>query len=193
MATSERFGAVKTDIAKAKQYIRYSKGSGGGSISRSYFKETHCSVENAEIESRGLYCFEKLIRLAFIQSMKDDAVFGRQQEFIDYITGLNNNFEGPLVADWRVEQSAMRASNFMISFYNIYSYQWKKHGRSIDKSLPCFLSVLRDCLDFSYMKLNEKFDILPEEVKSNIDKAFFLTNDKIGKWYEEREAEISAA
>jgi hypothetical protein len=190
MSASERFGADNTELAKAKRYIR---STGKISIARSYFKETHCSVENAEIDSRGLYCFEKLIRMAFIKVMEDDAVFGRQDGFIEYITSLSINFEDPIISDWSPEQSSLRASDFMISFYNIYSYQWKRHGRPVARSLSNFLTVMRECLDFSYTRLSEKFDSLPESIKSNIDKAFFLTNSRIDEWYDEKTEELEAA
>jgi len=190
MGISERFGAVNPDLAKAKRYIR---SSGNGTIARSYFRETHCSVENAELDSRGLYCFEKVIRLAFIQIMKDDDVFGKQKDFIEYISGLNDNFDVSIVSDWRAEQCAARASDFMLSFYNIYSYQWKRHGRSVEKSLDNFLTIMRECLDFSYMRLLEKFDSLPDDIKANVDKAFFLTNSRIDEWHDAKVAELPAA
>ena len=178
------------ELADAKRYIRLS---GGGSIIRSYFKETHCAVENTEIDSKGLYCFEKLIRLAFIQSMTDDFVLGRQEGFIRYITGLNENFESPNVSDWRPEQSAARIADFILSFYNLYVYQWKKHGRLTEKSLAKFMEIARECLDFSYLNLTDKFENLPKDVKETVNKAFFLTNSRIDGWHEERTMEISAA
>ncbi|MHB8841645.1 MAG: hypothetical protein ACYC56_07635 [Candidatus Aquicultor sp.] len=177
------------ELADAKRYIKLS---GSGSIVRSYFKETHCSVENTEIDSKGLYCFEKLIRLAFIQSMKDDFVLGQQEGFITYITGLNENFESPNVSDWRPEQAAIRVADFILSFYNLYVYQWKKHGRLTEKSLAKFVEIAHECLDFSYLKLSDKFNNLPKDIKETVNKAFFLTNSRIDEWYEERTMEVSA-
>ncbi|MDI6815754.1 MAG: hypothetical protein QME41_00980 [Actinomycetota bacterium] len=190
MSSSEGFGVGDTDLAKAKRYIR---STGKVSIARSYFKETHCSVENAEIDSEGLYCFEKLIRMAFIAIMGEDAVLGRQDGFIEYIKGLSDSFESPIINDWSPEQSSRRAGDFMVSFYNIYSYQWKRHGRPIDKTLTSFLTIMRECLDYSYTRLSEKLDSLPVSIRNNIDKAFFLTNGIIDSWYDEKAGELEAA
>lgn len=181
---------TSAELAEAKRYIR---SSGSGVIIRSYFKETHCSVENTEIDSKGLYCFEKLIRLAFVQSMKDDFVLGQQEGFIAYIAGLSENFESPHVTDWRPEQSAVRIADFILSFYNLYLYQWKKHGRLADKSLARFMEIARECLDFGYIKLSDKFENLPKDIKDTVNKAFFLTNSRIDEWHEERTMEISPA
>lgn len=190
MSKSEGFGTGDIDLAEAKSYIRPT---GKVSIARSYFKETHCSVESAEIDSEGLYCFEKLIRMAFIAILGEDAVLGRQDGFMEYINGLSDNFDKPVVSDWSPEHSSSRAGDFMASFYNIYSYQWKRHGRPVDKSLICFMTIMRECLDYSYTRLSEKLDSLPTSIRSNIDKAFFLTNGIIDNWYDEKTGELEAA
>lgn len=190
MAREDKAKVTDAELAEAKRYIR---ASGSGTISRAYFKETHCSIENIELESTGLYCFEKLVRLAFIQSMRDDEILGSQEGFIGYLAGLSKDFEAPLVRDWRPDSSAARASDFMISFYNLYSYQWKIHGRPAEKSLHRFLEIMRDCLDFGYSRLSEKFKKLPEDVKDIVNKAFFLTNCRIDAWYEDKSVEIQAA
>jgi hypothetical protein len=177
------------ELAAAKNYIRTT---GNAFISRSYFKETH-EIENTEMESKGLYSLEQLIRIAFIQSMKDDFILGRQGGFINYIEGLTKDYEASLIENWSPEHSANRIYDFMMSFYNIYSFQWTRHGRVIDKTLQCFVEITRECLDFGYIKISEKFDSLPKEVKETINKAFFLINERIDVWHNERLLEISAA
>lgn len=189
MATSEKFESADLDLAKAKHYIRQS---GSNLTSRPYFKGIHCSVDNIEVDNRGLHRLEGMIRMAFVQMMREDALFGRQEGFIDYMIGLSKNFEESSLSDWQPEQSSARASEFMISFYTIYSHQWKRHGRSVGKSLASFLEIMRECLDLSYIRLSEKFDSLPGGSKNDVNKAFFLANSRIDDWYEEKVAEISA-
>jgi hypothetical protein len=186
MATSEWLGATDTDLDEAKRFIRVS---GNGRIARSYFRETQCSVEHAEINSKGMYCFEKLSRLAFIQAMQEDMVLGHQSGFIGYINSLSESFEVLLhISDWQPEESAKRICNFMISFYNIYSYQWKLHGRPVKKSLVRFLDIMRECLDFGYLELSDRFNTLPNGVKDVVNKTFFLANSRIDEWYEEKQS-----
>ncbi|MEW5706156.1 MAG: hypothetical protein AB1743_05090 [Actinomycetota bacterium] len=191
MASAEK----SVDLATAKRYIkgREIKGYEGCSIARAYFKETYFSAENAEIDSKGLYSFEKLIRLAFIQKMQDDPVLGQQKVFIDYVAGLCESFETPAVRDWRPEQSANRICDFMKSFYNMYVFQWKKCGHSAEDSLTSFLGLMYECLDFGYVELSGRFASLPQDIKDVINKVFFLVNNKIEEWYEERLVSISAA
>lgn len=186
----DKFKSVKPDLAAAKRYIR---ASGNCNVARSYFKDTRCSVENTEIESKGLYCLEKLARLAFIQAMQDDPVLGTQDSFVKYINGLIGDFEKVFINDWQPEKSAARIYDFMVSFYNLYSYQWKRHGRSIQESSKHFLEIMRGCLDYGYSRLDERFEALPEEIKSVVNKAFFLTNERIDEWYKGTSVEISAA
>jgi hypothetical protein len=177
------------DLAEAKSYIREN---GNAFISRSYFKETH-EIENTEIESKGLYCFEQLIRIAFIQFMKDDFILGRQDGFINYIEGLTEHFEASLIENWSTDHSVNRIFDFMISFFNIYGFQWKRHGRAQDKTLQRFLEITRECLDFGYIKISEKFDSLPKEIKETVNEAFFLVNERIEEWHNEKLLEIPAA
>lgn len=177
------------NLAEAKSCIRTS---GNAFISRSYFKETN-EIENSEIESKGLYCFEQLVRIAFIQSMKDDFILGRQDGFIDYIEGLTEHFEASFIEDWSTEDSAKRIFDFIISFFNIYGFQWTQHGRAQEKTLQCFLEIARESLDFGYIKISERFDALPKEIKETVNEAFFLINEHIGKWHNEKTLEISAA
>ncbi|MBE0448035.1 MAG: hypothetical protein IBX64_08065 [Actinobacteria bacterium] len=189
MGTSEKFEPVDLDLAKAKRYIRSSE---SNSISRPYVKGTHYSMGDTEINSSGLYCFEKMIRLAFIQMMKEDALFGRREDFIDYMIGLSDNFEEVNVSDLQPDQSSARASDFMMSFFTVYSHQWKRRGRSVEESLANFLAIMRECLDFSYMWLSRAFDSSPKGIKNGVDKAFFLTNSRIDDWHTGKVAEISA-
>ena len=190
MGAKQEFGAIQVDLAKAKRYIR---SSGSGTVARSYFKETHSSIENAELDSKGLYGFERVIRFAFIEMMKEDAIFGRQRGFIEYVQGLSDSFEGPILCNWQPERSAAQAIDFMTSFYNVYSYQWKRQGRSMKRSLECFLLIMQECLDHSYLRLNDKFASLPKEIKDTINKAFFLANARIDEWHKAKLEELPAA
>lgn len=191
MASAEKNnGSTSAELRDAKRYI---KTSGNASISRAYFKETHSAIENTEIESKGLYVFEKLVRQAFTQSMQDDAVLGLHDSFLYYIEDVSDTLDQATINDWAPEASAKRMSDFMLSFFNLYGYQWKRHGRAADKTLILFLDIMHECLDFGYLKLNKKFDSLPKDIKGIINKTFFLTNSRIDEWYNEKLLEISAA
>ncbi|HEY3374696.1 MAG TPA: hypothetical protein VGK02_06510 [Candidatus Aquicultor sp.] len=190
MARAEKINTAQAaHIEKEKGYVRVS---GIASVARAYFKETHESIENTEIDSKGLYVFEKLTRQAFTEAMQDDAVLGINGGFVSYIDGLNDVLDTTTVMDWRPEASAERMSDFMLSFYNMYSYQWKRHGRAARKTLIVFLDIMHECLDFAYLKLNKKFHSLPEEVKNIINKTFFLANGVIDEWYQNEQLEIPA-
>jgi hypothetical protein len=177
------------ELADAKYQI---KTGGGAIISRSYFKNTH-EIENAEMESKGLYSFEQLIRIAFIQTMKEDFILGRQDGFIKYIEDLTKYFETSLVKNWSPEHSSDRIFDFMMSFFNLYSFQWKRHGRAYENTIQKYMEITRECLDFGYIKISEKFESLPKEVKSTVNKTFFLINERIEEWHNEKLTKISAA
>ncbi|MBI4733280.1 MAG: hypothetical protein HY779_00390 [Rubrobacteridae bacterium] len=181
--------AGNPELAEAKRYI---KTGGNAIISRSYFKETH-EIENTEMESKGLYSFEQLVRIAFIQAMKDDFILGRQDGFIDYVEGLTKHYEASLIENWSPYHSANRIFDFLMSFFNLYSFQWKRHGRASDKTLHKYLEITRECLDFGYIKISEKFESLPKEIKNTVNKTFFLINGRIDEWHNEKILEIPAA
>ncbi|HZD59659.1 MAG TPA: hypothetical protein VE439_04295, partial [Anaerolineae bacterium] len=114
MATSERrYGAADIDLARAKRYVR---SSGSGSAPKPHRGNAYSSVRNIEIDSGGLYRFEKMVRMAFVQVMKEDVVFGQKDSIIAYIAGLSNDFEGPVVSDidWQPDQSSAMMSEFMM-------------------------------------------------------------------------------
>ncbi|MCL6472548.1 MAG: hypothetical protein K6T91_07000 [Firmicutes bacterium] len=190
MATEDKFELTDADLAEAKRYVG---SSGNCSITRSYFKETHSSVENAEMDSGGLYCLEKLVRLAFIQEMKNDPQLGAQTGFMQYLNGLINDFESTIISDWRPERSAKRICDFMVGFYNLYNYQWKRRGRSDTELCEQFVTIMQKCLDFAYMELSKRFDSLPKEIEDVINEAFFYANSRIEEWHEEISMEIPAA
>jgi hypothetical protein len=113
--------------------------------------------------------------------------------FIGYVEGLTQHYEASLIKDWSPEQSANRIFDFMMSFFNMYGFQWKQHGRAQDKTLQLYVETTRECLDFGYIKISEKFESLPKELKETVNKAFFLINERIDKWHNEKLLEISAA
>lgn len=189
MATADRDGdAPKINLAEAKRYI----GAGNASIARAYFKESRC-VETAEVESKGLYCFEKLVRHAFVQAMNDDSVLGVHDGFLDYLDDLNSTLDSTPAGNWNPKTSAGRVSDFMLSFYNMYSYQWKQHGRNPEKTLIVFLDIMHECLDYAYLKLDKTFAALPGDIKSTIKETFSLANASVDGWYDSKKLEISAA
>lgn len=191
MKKVEKFKPTNTElIYDTRCYI---KTSGNAAIKRSYFKGNDQTIEDIEIESKGLYCFEKLVRMAFIQSIQDDVILGQHNGFVDYVSGLSESFETADVRDWRPEQSAGRMCDFMISFYNLYSYQWKRHGRSTEKTIVRFLEIIRECLDFGYLALCDRFDCLSRDIKETVNKTFFLANSRIDEWYKEKMLDMPAA
>lgn len=181
MASSGKFETRDINLVEARSHIKVS---GNGAVVRSYFKGNQCSIEGIQIDSKGLYCFEKLVYSAFKQAMGDDEVMGLHKGFTDYIAGLVEDFERHPARDWQPEASADRICNFMVSFYDIFRYQWKRHGSSTDELPLSFLNIMRECIDVSYIKLTEEFNALPQDIKDTINKVFFLTNLRIDKWYE---------